>query len=87
MDKKKLGNINIRSEKGVAIALEAKRISKKCGKDFLEFEDLQAMIPVGNNNIRDLMRSADFPTLQIGTRKFVSVLALAIWSVGNSQIT
>ena len=78
--------INIHSDKGVAIALEARRLADKYGKDFLEFEDLQAILPVGKSNIRNLMQTFQFPSQEIGARKVVGVLALAAWSIGNASV-
>jgi len=80
-----LENININSEIGVAAALEAKRISEKYGKDYLDFEDIVKITGLGQRNVRALMKSEDFPTAELddGKRKVVSVIAFAIWSVKN----
>ena len=65
----------------VAVALEANRLSEKYAKDVFSAEDLSEILGVGMNNIRTLMRSKNFPTINIGTRKVVSVLGFAAWSV------
>ena len=72
---------NIRSELGVAAAIEARRLSEKYGKDFFDCEDLVSIVGVGKNNIRQLLNSESFPTIEIGNRKVVSVLAFALWSL------
>ena len=76
--------INIKSEHGVAAALEAKRIAEKYQKDFLSCEDLTQIMNVGKNNVRELMNSGSFPTIEIGNRKVVSVISFVMWSLQNS---
>ena len=73
--------LNIRSELGVAAAIEAKRLSEKYEKDFLDCEDLVKIMGVGRNNIRQLLNSDTFPTIEIGSRKVVSVVAFTLWSL------
>ena len=75
------GIIDIHSEIGVAAAIETKRISEKYGKDYLDCDDLVKIMGVGKNNIRQLMSSDSFPTVEIGNRKVVSVLAFSLWSL------
>jgi hypothetical protein len=69
------------SNLSVAIALEASRLSAKYNKDVFGAEDLVQILGVGMNNIRELMRSRTFPTISIGSRKVVSVLGFAAWTV------
>ena len=76
--------INIKSEHGVAAALEAKRIAEKYGKDFLSCDDLIQIMNVGKNNVRELMNSGSFPTIEIGNRKVVSVISFVMWSLQNN---
>ena len=73
--------LNINSELGVAAAIEARRLSEKYGKDFFDCEDLIRVMNLGKNNVRALLNSEDFPTIEIGNRKVVSVIAFAFWSV------
>lgn len=73
--------LNINSELGVAAAIEARRLAEKYGKDYLDCEDLVQIMRVGRNNIRQLLNSEDFPTIEIGNRKVVSVIAFAMWSL------
>jgi ABC-type taurine transport system substrate-binding protein len=73
--------LNISSEFGVAAAIEAKRLAEKYSKDFLDCEDLVKIIGVGRNNVRQLLNSDTFPTVEIGNRKVVSTLAFALWSL------
>jgi hypothetical protein len=77
--------INIKSEYGVAAALEAKRIAEKYEKDFLNCDDLVEIMSVGKNNIRELMNSDRFPTMEIGNRKVVSVISFVLWSLENNR--
>jgi hypothetical protein len=63
----------------ITVALEAERLANKYGKDTFDCEDLQTILGVGRNNIRELMRSKNFPTLSIGGRRVVSAIALANW--------
>ena len=72
---------NINSEFGVAAALEAKRLSEKYGKDYLNCDDLVSIMGIGKNNARQLLNAADFPTVEVGNRKVVSVIAFALWSL------
>ena len=75
----------ILSDRGVAAALEAKRLAEKYQKDFFDCDDLVNMMQVGKNNIRQLMRSKTFPTIEIGNRKVVSALGLALWLVEQKK--
>ena len=76
--------IDIKSEHGVAAALEAKRLAEKYQKDFLNCDDLVEIMGVGKNNIRELMNSGRFPTIEIGNRKVVSVVSFVLWSLSTS---
>jgi len=77
---------NTLPELAVAAELEARRLSKKYGKDYLDCTDLVAIMGVGTNNIRQLMNSDSFPTIQIGNRKVVSVLAFVLWSMRPDRL-
>lgn len=77
--------INVTSEYGVAASLEAKRLSEKYGKDYFCCEDLTKILGVGMNNIRQLMCRSNFPTIEVGNRKVVSSMALALWSLTHQQ--
>ena len=72
---------SINSEIGVAVAIEASRIAKKYDKDFLDCEDLVKIMGIGKNNVRALLNSGSFPTITIGSRKIVSVIAFSLWSL------
>ena len=72
---------NIRSELGVAAAIEARRLAEKYNKDYFDCDDLVGIMGVGKNNIRQLLNSESFPTVEIGNRKVVSVIAFALWSL------
>ena len=76
---------NINSEFGVAAALEARRLSEKYGKDYLNCDDLISIMGIDKNNVRQLFNSSSFPTVEIGNRKVVSVIAFALWSLQDSD--
>ena len=42
---------------------------------------LVKIIGVGKNNVRQLLNSESFPTIEIGNRKVVSVIAFTFWSL------
>ena len=73
--------LNINSEFGVAAAMEAQRLAEKYDKDYLDCDDLVKIMGVGRNNIRQLLNSESFPTVEIGNRKVVSVIAFTFWSL------
>ena len=75
---------DLSSPAGVAIAMEAERLTKKYKKDFFNADDLAKIMGIGKNNARALMNSNDFPTIQIGNRKVVSVIAFVYWSIKNN---
>jgi hypothetical protein len=77
--------IDINSEIGIAAAIEARRIAEKYEKDYLDCEDLVKIMGVGRNNIRQLLNSEMFPTIEVGNRKVVSVIAFAMWSLTQKQ--
>ena len=77
----KLQELSINSELGVAAAIEAKRLAEKYDRDFLDCDDLVKIMGVGKNNVRQLLNSDSFPTIEIGNRKVVSVIAFSFWSV------
>jgi len=72
---------NINSEHGIAAAFEAERLSKKYNKDCLDAKDLVEIMGIGMNNVRQLMSSDSFPTIEVGNRKVVSAIAFAYWSL------
>ena len=75
-------NININD----LIQNEVNRISLKYGKDFLDCEDLIKITGLGRDNVRNLMRSKNFPTTKVGKRQVVSVLNFVTWlMLNNSQ--
>ncbi|MCL2187758.1 MAG: hypothetical protein FWC16_01855 [Defluviitaleaceae bacterium] len=77
---------NISSEFGVAAALEARRLSEKYGKDYLSCDDLVSIMGIGKNNARQLINNTAFPTIEVGNRKVVSVIAFALWSLKDSDM-
>lgn len=77
---------NALPELAVAAALEARRLSRKYGKDYLDCADLVSILGIGTNNVRQLMNSDSFPTIQIGNRKVVSIMAFALWSMRPERL-
>ena len=68
------------------IQSEVNRISLKYGKDFLDCEDLIKITGLGRDNVRNLMRSKNFPITKVGKRQVVSVLNFVTWLIlSNSQ--
>ena len=58
---------------------EVQRISTKYNKDFLDCEDLIKITGLGRDNVRNLLRSKNFPTTKVGKRQVVSVLNFVTW--------
>ncbi len=56
------------------IQTETQRISTKYNKDFLDCEDIMKITGLGRDNVRQLLRSKNFPTTKVGKRQVVSVL-------------
>ena len=78
-------SIDIKSERGIAAALEAQRLAEKYGKDYLNCDDIVLIMGIGRNNARLLFNSILFPTVSIGNRKVVSVIAFALWSLQDNE--
>ena len=62
------------------IKAEVDRLTTKYNKDFLDCEDLIKITGLGRDNIRNLMRSKNFPTTKVGKRQVVSVLNFVTWT-------
>ena len=77
--------LNINSELGVAAAIEASRLAEKYNKDFFDCDDLVKIMGVGKNNVRQLLNSHSFPTVEIGSRKVVSIVAFTMWAMQNNN--
>ena len=45
---------------------EVNRISQKYNKDFLDCEDIIKITGLGRDNVRNLLRSKNFPTTKVG---------------------
>lgn len=60
---------------------EVERISTKYDKDFLDCEDIMKIIGLGRDNVRNLLKSKNFPTTKIGKRQVVSVLNFVTWQM------
>ncbi len=69
------------------ISVEAKRLSEKYKKDFLNCEDLIEITGLGRDNVRQLLRSESFPTTRIGKRQVVSILNFVTWiTLQNNEV-
>ena len=62
------------------IKAEVDRLTTKYNKDFLDCEDLIKITGLGRDNVRNLMRSKNFPTTKVGKRRVVSVLNFVTWT-------
>ena len=66
------------------IKAEVDRLTIKYNKDFLDCEDLIKITGLGRDNVRNLMRSKNFPTTKVGKRQVVSVLNFVTWMTLNN---
>ena len=66
------------------IKSEVDRLTTKYNKDFLDCEDLIKITGLGRDNVRNLMRSKNFPTTKVGKRQVVSVLNFVTWITLNN---
>ena len=76
-----MGTINITD----IIQNEVNRISQKYNKDFLDCEDIIKITGLGRDNVRNLLRSKNFPTTKVGKRQVVSVLNFVTWLTLNNN--
>lgn len=67
------------------IKAEVDRLTTKYNKDFLDCEDLIKITGLGRDNVRNLMRSKNFPTTKVGKRQVVSVLNFVTWMILNNN--
>ena len=67
------------------IKSEVDRLTTKYNKDFLDCEDLIKITSLGRDNVRNLMRSKNFPTTKVGKRQVVSVLNFVTWITLNNN--
>ena len=67
------------------IKAEVDRLTTKYNKDFLDCEDLIRITGLGRDNVRNLMRSKNFPTTKVGKRQVVSVLNFVTWIALNNN--
>ena len=67
------------------IKSEVDRLTTKYNKDFLDCEDLIKITGLGRDNVRNLMRSKNFPTTKVGKRQVVSVLNFVTWITLNNN--
>ena len=67
------------------IKAEVERLTTKYNKDFLDCEDLIKITGLGRDNVRNLMRSKNFPTTKVGKRQVVSVLNFVTWLTLNNN--
>ena len=67
------------------IKAEVDRLTTKYDKDFLDCEDLIKITGLGRDNVRNLMRSKNFPTTKVGKRQVVSVLNFVTWLTLNNN--
>lgn len=69
------------------IQREVERLVKKYDKDFLDCEDLIKITGLGRDNVRNLLRSENFPTTKVGKRQVVSVFNFVAWqTMQNTKV-
>ena len=73
----------LRSEE--LIYAEAKRLSDRYGKDYLTATDIRKITGLGKDKVRNIMLRKDFPSLNLGKRKIVSVVGFATWQIKNMR--
>lgn len=67
------------------ISAEAKRLSDRYGKDYLTTTDIRKITGLGKDKVRNIMLRKDFPSLNLGKRKIVSVVGFATWQIKNMR--
>ena len=67
------------------ISAEAKRLSDRYGKDYLTATDIRKITGLGKDKVRNIMLRKDFPLLNLGKRKIVSVVGFATWQIKNMR--
>lgn len=67
------------------ISAEAKRLSDRYGKDYLTATDIRKITGLGKDKVRNIMHRKDFPSLNLGKRKIVSVVGFATWQIKNMR--
>lgn len=61
------------------ITAEAKRLSDKYGKDYLDIKDVMEITGLGRDKVRKIFNSKDFPLSNYGHKQTVSIMAFVIW--------
>ena len=69
------------------IQTEVDRISTKYDKDFLDCEDIMKITGLGRDNVRNLLRSKDFPTTEVGKRQVVNFVTWLTLNNNASEVT
>ena len=64
---------------------EAKRLSDRYSKDYLTATDIRKITGLGKDKVRNIMLRKDFPSLNLGKRKIVSVVGFATWQIKNMR--
>ena len=60
------------------INTEVQRLADEFKKSFLDCEDVKSITGLGRDNVRNLMRSKEFPTTKVGKRQVVSIVNFVI---------
>ena len=55
------------------------------GKDYLTATDIRKITGLGKDKVRNIMLRKDFPSLNLGKRKIVSVVGFATWQIKNMR--
>ena len=65
------------------ISAEIKRLSEKFNKEYLDCSDLMQITGLGRDNVRAIMGQKDFPIINSGKRRIVSISAFVTWQFTN----
>jgi len=60
---------------------EVARLKELYKKEYLGCEELVDILGLGRENIRNLMKSATFPTIRVGKRIVISIINFVLWEV------
>lgn len=65
------------------ISAEIKRLSEKYDKEYLDCCDIMKITGLGRDNVRAMMSKKDFPKINVGKRRIVSIASFVAWQIAN----
>lgn len=60
---------------------EIARLKALYNKEYIGCEELVEILGLGKENVRNLMKSASFPTIRVGKRIVISIANFVLWEV------